>query len=212
MTTYYNGFTFLQIATGKLISDYEIVSEYDAKRLDVAKAILARDVKRTHNGLKGDSGIYGKVFELLMRKPSSKVTKVQIPNASDYIVQIDGRTTHIEVKTNCGRIENFLTSKNNRTKYVVYAMCMEKESNYTKKDGSKDIKRWVIEPVIMPMESFVSILVDTEAIKTIEHNDLINSDRQRAIKQWYNPFYIAMKEYNGTPFNRLGNYKSSDIK
>ena len=38
--------TFIQIATAKLINDYEVVSEYDAKRLVVAKELLERDTKR----------------------------------------------------------------------------------------------------------------------------------------------------------------------
>ena len=47
--------TFIQIATAKLINDYEVVSEYDAKRLVVAKELLERDAKRYLVGLNTDS-------------------------------------------------------------------------------------------------------------------------------------------------------------
>lgn len=203
-------FTFIQIATMQLINNYEVVSEYDAKRLEVAKQMLQTDAKRQLSGLNTDSGLYGKVFELLMRKPTSKVTWVQSQNKSDYIVRMDNKTTHIEVKTNCGRIGDFLTTKSSKTKYVVYTMCMEKIGKHERKDGTKDVKRWHIEPIIIRMDTFVEILKSTEAIKPIGHND--RNDADMAIKQWYNPFYEALKEFNGTPYNRLGNYKASDIK
>ena len=203
-------FTFIQLATAKLIQDYEVISEYDAKRLEVAKELLTKDAKRYIAGMNTDSGLYGKVFELLMRKPTSKVTWVQSQNKSDYIARIDGKTTHIEVKTNCGRIGDFTTTKSSKTKYVVYAMCMEKIAKHERKDGTKDVKRWVIEPIIIRMDKFVEILNSTNAIKPISHND--RSDNDLAIKQWYTPFYEALKQYNATPYNRLGNYKASDIK
>lgn len=205
-------FTFIQVATAKLINDYEVVSEYDAKRLAVAKELLERDAKRHLAGLNTDSGLYGKVFELLMRKPNSKVTWVQGQNKSDYITHINGTTTHCEVKTNFGRVGDFYKSNNSRSKYVIYAMCCEKIGKHERKDGTKDIKRWIIEPVIMRMDSFIEILESTEATKYIEHKDAIKSDRELAIKQWYNPFYEALKAFNATPYNRLGNYKASDIK
>lgn len=203
-------FSFIQIATMQLINDYEIVSEYDAKRYEVAKTMLANDAKRVAVGLNADSGLYGKVFELLMRKPSSKVTWVQAQNKTDYIARIDGKTTHIEVKTNCGRVGSFTTTKNSRTKYVVYTMCMEKIGKHERKDGTRDVKRWRIEPIIIRMDKFVEILETTEAIKPIKHND--RSDEDIAIKQWYTPFYEALKAYDATPYNRLGTYKSSEIK
>ena len=206
-------FTFTQIATGKLIADFEIISVYDNKRLEVAKEMLIRDVKRYKACLNTDSGLYGKVFELLMRKPNSKVTQVQIPNASDYITRINGTTTHVEVKTNFGRVEDFYkNTKHNDTKYIVYALCAEKVSKHIRKDGTQDVKQWIIEPIIMRLSDFVEILESTNATKYIEHKNTIKSDRERAIKQWYTPFYNAIKAYDATPYNRLGNYKASDIK
>ena len=205
-------FTFIQIATAQLINDYEVISEYDAKRLEVAKALLQRDAQRQLSGLNCDSGLYGKVFELLMRKPNSKVVRVQEPNRSDYITRINGTTTHCEVKTNCGRVGSFYESRNNATKYIIYGMCMEKVAKHERKDGTRDIKRWKIEPIIMRMTDFLEILESTKATKYIEHKDAIISDRELAIKQWYTPFYEALKAYDATPYNRLGNYKASDIK
>lgn len=205
-------FSFVQIATMQLINNYEVVSEYDAKRLEVAKELLQRDAKRQLSGLNCDSGLYGKVFELLMRKPNSKVTWVQGQNKSDYITHINGTTTHCEVKTNFGRVGDFYKSNNSRSKYVIYAMCCEKIGKHERKDGTKDVKRWHIEPIIMRMFDFMRILEETNAIKFIEHKNSIKSDREEAIKQWYTPFYEALKAYNATPYNRLGNYKASDIK
>ena len=205
-------FTFIQIATAKLIQDYEVVSEYDAKRLEVAKDLLQRDAKRYLAGLNVNSGLYGQVFELLSRKPNSTVTWVQSSNKSDYITRINGTTTHVEVKTNFGRVGEYYKSSHNNTKYIVYAMCCEKVSKHVKKDGSTDVKRWIIEPIIMRMNDFLDILERTNATKYIEHKNLVTSDRELAIKPWYNPFYEALKAYNATPYNRLGNYKSSDIK
>ena len=205
-------FSFIQVATMQLINDYEVVSEYDEKRLALAKELLLRDAKRHLACLPCDSGLYGKVFELLMRKPTSTVVKVQEPNTSDYITRINGTTTHVEVKTNCGRVGKFYESKNNATKYIIYGMCMEKVAKHERKDGTRDIKRWIIEPIIMRMNDFLDILDSTNATKYIEHKDAIISDRELAIKQWYNPFYEALKAFNATPYNRLGNYKASDIK
>lgn len=205
-------FTFTQIATGKLISDYEVITEYDAKRLEVAKELLTRDAQRHLNGLNTDSGLFGKVFELLMRKPTSTVTWVQAQNKSDYITHINGTTTHCEVKTNFGRVGDFYNSKSSKSKYVIYAMCVEKVAKHERKDGTRDVKRWIIEPVIMRMDTFIDILENTNATKYIGHNNSIKSDRELAIKQWYNPFYEALKNYDATPYNRLGNYKASDIK
>lgn len=205
-------FTFIQIATMQLINDYEVVSEYDAKRLEVAKELLQRDAKRQLSGLNCDSGLYGKVFELLMRKPNSKVTWVQAQNKSDYITNINGTFTHVEVKTNFGRVGDFYKFKKIDTRYVIYSMCVEKIAKHERKDGTKDVKRWHIEPIIMRMSDFMRILEETNAIKFIEHKNSIKSDREEAIKQWYTPFYETLKAYNATPYNRLGNYKASDIK
>ncbi len=205
-------FTFMQIATAKLINDYEVVSDYDAKRLEVAKELLTRDAKRYMCGLNTDSGLYGKVFELLMRKPNSKVTWVQSQNKSDYITNINGTFTHVEVKTNFGRVGDFYKFKKIDTRYVVYALCAEKIGKHERKDGTKDVKRWIIEPVIMRMTDFLNILETTKAVKYIEHKNSIKSDKEEAIKQWYTPFYEALKAFDATPYNRLGNYKASDIK
>ena len=205
-------FSFIQIATMQLINDYEVITEYDAKRLEVAKELLQRDAKRQLSGLNCDSGLYGKVFELLMRKPNSTVTWVQGQNKSDYITRINGTTTHCEVKTNCGRIGDFYKSDKSNSKYVIYSMCMEKIAKHERKDGTRDIKRWHIEPIIMRMSDFLNILETTKAVKYIWHDNTIKSDKEEAIKQWYTPFYEALKAYDATPYNRLGNYKASDIK
>ena len=205
-------FSFIQIATGKIISDYEVITEYDAMRLETAKELLIRDVKRTECGFNADSGLFGKVFELLMRKPNSHVTWVQGQNKSDYITRINGTTTHVEVKTNFGRVGDFYKSKNNAKKYIVYAMCCEKIGKHERKDGTKDVKRWYIEPIIMRMTDFINILESVNGTKYIEHKNAIKSDKELAIKQWYTPFYKALKEYDATPYNRLGNYKPEDIK
>ena len=205
-------FTFIQIATAQLINDYEVITEYDAKRLEVAKELLKRDAQRTLNGFNADSGLYGKVFELLMRKPNSVVTWVQGQNKSDYITHINGTTTHCEVKTNCGRIGDFYKTDKSNSKYVIYSMCMEKVAKHERKDGTRDIKRWHIEPIIMRMSDFLNILETTKAVKYIWHDNTIKSDKEEAIKQWYTPFYDALIAFNATPYNRLGNYKASDIK
>lgn len=205
-------FSFIQIATAQLINDYEVITDYDAKRLEVAKELLRRDAQRTLNGFNADSGLYGKVFELLMRKPNSTVTWVQGQNKSDYITHINGTTTHCEVKTNCGRIGDFYKSDKSNSKYVIYSMCMEKVAKHERKDGTRDIKRWYIEPIIMRMNDFLNILETTKAVKYIWHDNTIKSDREEAIKQWYTPFYEALIAFNATPYNRLGNYKASDIK
>lgn len=205
-------FTFIQIATAQLINDYEVITEYDAKRLEVAKELLKRDAQRTLNGFNADSGLYGKVFELLMRKPNSTVTWVQGQNKSDYITHINGTTTHCEVKTNCGRIGDFYKTDKSSSKYVIYSMCMEKVAKHERKDGTRDIKRWHIEPIIMRMSDFLNILETTKAVKYIWHDNSIKSDKEEAIKQWYTPFYEALIAFNATPYNRLGNYKASDIK
>ncbi len=205
-------FSFIQIATAQLINDYEVITEYDAKRLEVAKELLKRDAQRTLNGFNADSGLYGKVFELLMRKPNSVVTWVQGQNKSDYITHINGTTTHCEVKTNCGRIGDFYKTDKSNSKYVIYSMCMEKVAKHERKDGTRDIKRWHIEPIIMRMSDFLNILETTKAVKYIWHDNTIKSDKEEAIKQWYTPFYDALIAFNATPYNRLGNYKASDIK
>ena len=110
-------FSFVQIATMQLINDYEVITEYDAKRLEVAKELLQRDAKRQLSGLNCDSGLYGKVFELLMRKPNSKVTWVQAQNKSDYITNINGTFTHVEVKTNFGRVGDFYKFKRGKIRH-----------------------------------------------------------------------------------------------
>ena len=205
-------YTFIQLATAKLIKDYEVLSEYDEKRLQVASELLTRDALRTKQGLNNDSGLYGKVFELLNRKPNSKVTWVQSQNKTDYITNINGTFTHVEVKTNFGRIEDFYKGTKQANKYVVYTLCAEKIGKHVRKDGTKDIKRWFIEPVILRMSDFLDILETTNAVKYISHNNTIKSDEERAIKQWFTPFYEAMKNFDATPYNRLGNYKAEDIK
>ena len=206
-------YTFIQMATAKLIQNYEVVSEYDAKRLEVATELLRRDVVRTTvNGLNADSGLFGKVFELLMRKPNSKVTWVQAQGKSDYITNINGTFTHVEVKTNFGRIGNFYKFKALDTRYIVYGLCAENVAKYMKKDGTRTVTQWEIEPIIMRLSDFLRIAEKTDAIKYIEHKDAIKPDREAAIKQWYTPFYEALKAFDATPYNRLGNYKASDIK
>lgn len=209
-------YSYLQLLTMDLINKFEPLSEYDNIRKDNALTFLQRDVVNTTKGLNANSGIYGSCFELLNRSPLSKVTRIQDQNKADIKVNVDGVLRACEIKTNAGRVGEFfnLTEEQRHNRYVVYTMGMVQKRNYTKKDGTKaPDKEWYIKPFIMRMDKFVNILIDTDGFKFISHNNsVLIDDREESIKQYYKPFYKAIKDYEPTLYIRGKAWNSSEIK
>lgn len=101
-------YTKTQILTMELISKYEVKTSKDAIRLNTAKARLLKDVQRLESDLPTDSGLYGKVSEILGQSANAKSKDVHSANTIDGFVFVDGVRYSLEHKTNYTDIDKWI--------------------------------------------------------------------------------------------------------
>ena len=98
----------VQIRTNELINAYEPKTKEDLERKAKAIERLTEDIERVANGFNADSGLYGKVSEILSQRPHSIITDVRPSNKDDGYIFINGKRYAIEHKTNYTDIEKFI--------------------------------------------------------------------------------------------------------
>jgi hypothetical protein len=90
------------------INQFTVKTSQDAKRLETAKKRLLDDVARLEAGTPTDSGLYGKVSEILSQRPNSTITDVRAVNLDDGYIFINNKRYSVEHKTNYTDIEKWI--------------------------------------------------------------------------------------------------------
>lgn len=203
--------TKAQIRAWNAIQAYKAETKADTARLNKAIAMLQNDINNVKAGGGADSGIYGKVAEVLSHDERSTIKRVQRQGAVDLYIVIDGVRVKAEYKTNGGRIESLYRIRNKANKYIVYELDYTKPAGkHVRKDGTTaPAERRVIEPTLMTVETFLTIIEETKAVKVIGHNE---NDRERAVQADSKKLYKALKAFNGTKYDRAKTYTSANIK
>ena len=113
-----------------------------------------------------DDGRKGKAFELECARRKSRKVKVSEQNETDVSIkmEINGKIRYIpaECKTNGGRVDEILNGTT-KAKFIIYRL------EFTQKlKNSVDERK--IPPVIIPIDLFVKMLQECNAIKAINRN------------------------------------------
>lgn len=104
-----------------------------------------------------DSGAYGKKMELELTPKKSHKKRVAGHGEIDNYFYLNEKKEPIEIKTNGGRIENLLKTKNPQKKYVAYKIHLCNSTT-----GGKMVD---IAPRIMTVSHFLEILNAVGAIR-----------------------------------------------
>lgn len=155
----------------------------DEKRYNVALDMYIKGC------LNNDSGIVGKVIEILSCVPKSNKKKVARQGKSDFTIRVNNKLVPCERKTNGGRIDNI------KTKYIVYSIDIDNSTG-----------KCYIPPKVLKTETFINALYELNAVKTVRHNGIIDGSAiqvsNRKLWKWLE---------NQLDFNRLEDYESNDI-
>lgn len=192
----------------EMLNTFESDSNYDAKRAEKAKKLIQLDMMRSELGLANDSGLAGKVAEILSHDSDSTITRVQKQGATDVYIIMDGTRTKCEYKTNGGRIESLYRLRKPESSYIVYELDFT-PADRTRKDGSivKGQRRYVKK--LMRVSDFLSIIEDTKAVKITSHKG--QNDAERAVQCSSKKLYEALVNGNFVDYDRNKTYLSDRI-
>ena len=195
----------------KLAESYEatIMSVYDEKRYNLMCDMIDRNIERFFNGEPVDDGLFGKVFELSTHDSNSTIVTVRSQGKCDGYALIDGKRRKLEAKTNGGRVGNLykMNKRTRRSQYMLYCICYEVPEGKPRKDGTCKPAEWRTATVLSTIDFFVDLLEQTNATKTIGHNE---SDREIAIQGDSKKLYKAIRE-NCINFDRNHWYNDWNI-
>ena len=132
----------------------------ETERLNAVLVILANP---------NDSGRWGKAFEMLFVSDTARKTYVAAQGKVDGYFYLDGERKAVEYKTNGGRIGSLYKLRKPESAYIVYSMDFTTRQTY-KKDGTpRPTKHYVVEPIILKVSDFLTILEHCGATKVIGH-------------------------------------------
>ena len=132
----------------------------ETERLNAVLVILANP---------NDSGRWGKAFEILFVSDTARKTYVAAQGKVDGYFYLDGERKAVEYKTNGGRIGSLYKLRKPESAYIVYSMDFTTRQTY-KKDGTpRPTKHYVVEPIILKVSDFLTILEHCGATKVIGH-------------------------------------------
>lgn len=197
-----------QIRAYRMIKAFKADTTNDKKRLEKASDLLFADITNTDLGFKADSGLAGKVAEILGHDSDSTITRVQKQGATDLYVIIDGKRTKCEYKTNGGRIESLYKVRKPETSYVVYELDFTPAPRKLK-DGTIVYSERRYAKKLMTVADFLDILEDTKAVKIASHKG--QCDAERAVQCSSKKLYNALINGNFTDYDRNKTYLSDRI-
>lgn len=183
----------------------------DVKRLEKAVNLVNLNIKRHNNGEPTDSGLFGKVTELLSHDEKSTITRVQAQGRNDCYIIIDGKRKPLEVKTNGGRVGSLyqLNARARESQYINYNLDIEIKAGKPRKDGTCKPAEHRVVNVVMTISEFIRVLEECKATKVIGHNE---SDREIAIQSDSKKLYKALISGNYTEYHRDWEYFSEDFR
>lgn len=138
---------------------------------------------RFHENNTKDCGGRGRAFELACARAGSRKTRVAEQNEVDVYIKImvNGKIQYLpaECKTNGGRVDELLNGST-KARFVIYRL------EYTQKlKNSVDVRN--LPPVIIPVDLFVGMLQEVNAIKAInKHGELDGYGIQVSSKKMFN--------------------------
>lgn len=201
-------FNSTQIRAYHMIKSFKANTTNDKKRLDKAADLLFADITNTDLGFKADSGLAGKVAEILGHDSDSTITRVQKQGATDLYVIIDGKRTKCEYKTNGGRIESLYRVRKPEASYVVYELDFTPAPRKLK-DGTIVYSERRYVKKLMKVSDFLGIIEDTKAVKIASHKG--QGDAERAVQCSSKKLYQALINGNFTDYDRNKTYQSDRI-
>lgn len=191
-----------------MLNAFEADSNFDNKRADKARKLIELDLMRGQLGLPTDSGLAGKVAEILGHDSDSTITRVQKQGATDLYVIIDGKRTKCEYKTNGGRIESLYRVRKPEASYIVYELDFTPAPRKLK-DGTIVYSERRYAKKLMTVADFLSIIEDTKAVKIASHKG--QGDAERAVQCSSKKLYNALMNGNFTDYDRNKTYLSDRI-
>ncbi len=106
-----------------------------------------------------NAGAYGCIMEIMQGGKRKKAVAKQ--NQNDMYFYYNGKRVKAECKTSGGRIGSLLDGSN-KSKFIVYSLNVC-NANTSGKERN-------IDPVIMPVQMFLDLLVECNAVKAINRN------------------------------------------
>ena len=203
-------YTSVQLRTAKRIREFKPVNDHDNIRLDKAIKLLNIDIKRLVDGVPTDSGLYGKVDELLNHDSRSTCYRPRSNKYHDIDIMIDGIRQRVENKTNGGRIEKLYRVRDKYNSYVVYTLDFI-EPYRTLKDGTLSGGHYRHVDKILRVSTFLDILDRCKAVKIVKHSGYDINDAERAVQCSSKKLYLELKTGGYTDFDRNKHYNSFEI-
>lgn len=191
-----------------MVQIFEADSNFDNKRIEKAINLIQLDLMRGQLGLPTDSGLAGKVAEILGHDSNSTITRVQKQGATDLYVIIDGKRTRCEYKTNGGRIESLYRVRKPEASYIVYELDFTPAPRKLK-DGTIVYSERRYAKKLMTVADFLGIIEDTKAVKIASHKG--QCDAERAVQCSSKKLYNALMNGNFTDYDRNKTYLSDRI-
>lgn len=194
-----------------MVNNFEVKTSYDEKRKQKAVEILQVNIARVKNNEPVDSGLYGKIKELLSHNTKSTITRVRAQGKADSFITVDGKRKPLEVKTNGGRVESLFTmsERAKTTNYIRYTLDFTVKAGKPKKDGTCKPAEHRYFDGVMTVAKFIAILEETRAYKIIGHNE---SDRERAVQSDSKKLYKALLESDAVEYVADFNYTAEDFE
>lgn len=194
----------------ELVNAFEVRTSYDEKRKTKAVELLQLNIERVKANEPIDSGLYGKIKELLSHSERSTITRVRPQGKSDSFISVDGKRKPLEVKTNGGRVENLfkMSERAKATNYIRYTLDFTIKAGKPRKDGTCKPEEHRYFDGVMTVKTFIEILETTKAYKIIGHNE---SDKERAVQSDSKKLYKALLESGAVDYIADFNYTIDDF-
>ena len=156
-----------------------------------------------------DDGRFGKALEALFVSKTSRKTACSAQGKIDNYFWLDGKRYPIEYKTNGGRIAHLYTYRKPEKQYIMYALTYTVPER-KRKDGSiAGGELRVVNPVIMTVKDFLTVVDTLHAFKFPEHAD--KGDKEKAVAVSSKKLYDCLKNYC-IPFHPDTRYTSEDFE
>lgn len=196
--------------SNEILKAFEVTTKHDEKRYNNALNLIRINIERIKHNEPIDSGLYGKVKELLSHNAKSTITRVRPQGKSDSFILVDGKHKPLEVKTNGGRIEALfkMNSRSRSTNYIRYTLDFTVKAGKPRKDGTCKPAEHRYFDGVMLISEFMNIIESTKAYKTICHN---SSDIERAIQCDSKKLYNALLNSNHVPYKADFDYMTEDF-
>jgi len=200
----------LNLLNAKVMTLYLALLEKENKNAyEIARLTKIDNMLSSENAV-NDSGINGKIFEILTVKETSHKKAVASQNKNDGYFTFNGKSVPVEKKTNGGRIGNLFTKNGNiKQGFIVYSMCFDTRQTY-KKDGTpRPTKHYETEDLIFTYADFIAILEHCNATKVISHKG--QNDSEIAVQGDSVKLYKVLSEYP-IVFNPEYKYTNEDFE